>query len=226
MTIPFGRRGARRRYDMFKRLIDVVVASLALVASAPVQLVLVVLVRRNLGSPVLFRQRRPGKDERIFELVKFRTMLEPDPSKGLVSDADRITPFGSWLRSTSLDELPTLWNIVKGDMSLVGPRPLLIKYLDRYSPEERRRHEVRPGLTGLAQVNGRNTVDWPQRLALDVRYVAERSFRLDLAIIAATVSLVLRRHGVDLEGQEPEFLGSGRALVSGISDSPEARSSA
>lgn len=197
-----------RRYDPVKRAIDLVVASTALVVSAPVQLVIAGLVRRKLGSPVLFRQRRPGKDERIFELVKFRTMLEPDPSRGLVSDADRITPFGTWLRSTSLDELPTLWNIVKGDMSLVGPRPLLVHYLERYSQEERHRHDIRPGLTGLAQINGRNHVDWPERLALDVKYVAERSLRMDLTIIAATVAMVLRRRGVDLEGEEPEFLGS------------------
>ncbi len=202
------RLGPRRRYDALKRVLDLAAGTVALVVSAPLQLVVAGLVRRKLGSPVLFRQQRPGKDEKVFELVKFRTMLEPDPATGLVTDAQRLTPFGVWLRSTSLDELPTLWNVVKGDMSLVGPRPLLVRYLDRYSPEQRRRHEVRPGLTGLAQVNGRNRLDWPERLAMDVRYVAERSLRVDLAIIASTVSLVLRRHGVDLEGEEPEFLGS------------------
>jgi lipopolysaccharide/colanic/teichoic acid biosynthesis glycosyltransferase len=200
--------GVRRRYDVLKRLMDVTVASAALAVSAPIQLVLAGLVRRRLGSPVLFRQRRPGKDEEIFELVKFRTMREPDPGRGLVTDADRITPFGAWLRSTSLDELPTFWNILKGDMSLVGPRPLLVRYLDRYSATERRRHEVRPGLTGLAQVHGRNTVDWPRRLALDVQYVDQRSLRLDIAILLATVSMVLRRRGVDIQGEEPEFLGA------------------
>lgn len=208
MLVPPERHVPSRLYEPVKRLIDLALGSVALVVSAPVQLVLAGLIRKNLGSPVLFRQKRPGKDERIFEIVKFRTMREPDPARGLVTDADRITPFGAWLRSTSLDELPTLWNVVKGDMSLVGPRPLLVHYLDRYSPEERRRHDVRPGLTGLAQIEGRNTVDWPERLALDVRYVAERSLRLDLSIIVATVSMVLRRHGVDVQGEEPEFLGS------------------
>ncbi len=141
---------------------------------------------------------------------KFRTMLEPDPALGLVSDADRLTPFGAFLRSTSLDELPTLWNIVRGDMSIVGPRPLLIRYLDRYTPEQARRHEVRPGLTGLAQVSGRNSVDWDQRLALDVEYVDHHSLRGDLVIIARTVSAVLRRKGVAAEGEATmhEFMGS------------------
>jgi len=208
MGVRGGSAGSSRRYDPVKRAIDLVVGAVALAVSAPLQLVLAGLVRKNLGSPVLFRQKRPGKDEQIFELVKFRTMLEPDPDRGLVSDADRTTAFGAWLRSTSLDELPTLWNVVRGDMSLVGPRPLLVRYLDRYSPQERHRHDVRPGLTGLAQVNGRNMLGWPERLALDVRYVTDRSLRLDLTIIAATVSMVVRRRGVALDGEEPEFLGS------------------
>lgn len=201
---------ASRLYDPVKRAIDMVVGSVALVASAPLQAVIAVLVRRNLGSPVLFRQKRPGKDEQIFELVKFRTMREPDLAAGVVSDADRMTPFGSFLRSTSLDELPTLWNVVKGDMSLVGPRPLLVQYLDRYSPTQRRRHEVRPGLTGLAQVNGRNALSWDAKFALDLDYVEKRSLLLDLKIIVATVTKVVTRHGISADGEAtmPEFMGS------------------
>ncbi len=184
--------------------------SVALVLSAPFQVVLAGLVKKKLGSPVLFRQQRPGKDEKIFELVKFRTMLEPDPAAGLVSDADRMTPFGSFLRSTSLDELPTLWNVVKGDMSLVGPRPLLVRYLDRYSPEQRRRHEVRPGLTGLAQVGGRNSLGWADKFALDVEYVEKRSLWLDAKLIAATFAKVARRDGIAADGDVtmPEFFGT------------------
>jgi lipopolysaccharide/colanic/teichoic acid biosynthesis glycosyltransferase len=199
-----------RPYDSVKRVIDLIVGSVALVVSAPVQAVIAVLVRRNLGSPVLFRQKRPGKNEQIFEIVKFRTMREPDPDAGSVSDADRMTPFGSFLRSTSLDELPTLWNVVKGDMSLVGPRPLLVQYLDRYSPTQRGRHDVRPGLTGLAQVNGRNTLAWDEKFALDLDYVAKRNLFLDLKVFVATVIKVLIRHGIAADGEAtmPEFMGS------------------
>ena len=201
---------SRRTYDPFKRAADFVLASLGLVLSAPFQVVLAGLVKKTLGSPVLFRQERPGKDEKVFELVKFRTMLEPDPAAGLVSDADRMTPIGSFLRSTSLDELPTLWNVVKGDMSLVGPRPLLVRYLDRYSPEQRRRHEVRPGLTGLAQVGGRNSLGWADKLELDVEYVERRSLWLDAKLIAATFAKVARRDGIAAHGDAtmPEFFGT------------------
>ena len=201
---------SRKAYDPFKRAGDFVLASVALVVSAPFQLVLAGLVKKKLGSPVLFRQQRPGKDEKIFELVKFRTMLEPHPAAGLVSDADRMTKFGSFLRSTSLDELPTLWNVVKGDMSLVGPRPLLVRYLDRYSPEQRRRHEVRPGLTGLAQVGGRNSLGWSDKFALDVEYVEKRSLWLDAKLVAATFAKVARRDGIAAHGDVtmPEFFGT------------------
>lgn len=185
-----------RPYDAVKRAVDVVLAAVGLVLTAPLQAVLAVLVRWRLGSPVLFRQQRPGKDEVVFELVKFRTMREPDSTRGLVTDADRLTPFGRLLRSTSLDELPSLWNVAKGDMSLVGPRPLLVRYLDRYSEEERRRHEVRPGITGLAQVSGRNAISWEARLALDVEYVDRRSLMLDAQILWRTVSGVLKREGI------------------------------
>ena len=200
-------------YDPIKRGLDVVVAGVALLGSLPAQLVIAALVRAKLGPGVLFRQQRPGKDERVFELVKFRTMLEPDSVQGLVTDADRLTPFGAFLRSTSLDELPTLWNVVRGDMNLVGPRPLLVRYLDRYTPEQRRRHEVRPGITGLAQVSGRNAISWEAKFAKDVEYVDRRSLALDLQIIWATVAQVVRRRDINAEGEAtmPEFVGSSEA---------------
>lgn len=202
----------KKRYDPFKRLIDLVVGTIAFVVSLPVQAVIAVLVRLKLGSPVLFRQPRPGKDEEIFELVKFRTMLEVDEARGLVTDEQRLTRFGALLRSTSLDELPTLWNVVKGDMSLVGPRPLLVRYLGRYTPEQARRHEVRPGITGLAQVSGRNALSWGDKFAKDVEYVDSRSVLLDLKIIAATLAKVLRRDGIAADGEATmsEFMGPAR----------------
>jgi lipopolysaccharide/colanic/teichoic acid biosynthesis glycosyltransferase len=199
-----------KRYDAVKRSVDVVVGGTALLLSAPLQAVLAVLIRAKLGSPVLFRQPRPGKGGAVFELVKFRTMLEVDEARGLVTDEQRMTPFGSFLRSTSLDELPTLWNVVRGDMSLVGPRPLLVQYLDRYTPAQARRHQVRPGVTGLAQVSGRNAITWDEKFAKDVEYVDHRSLRLDATIIWRTLAQVFRRHGIAADGQVtmPEFLGS------------------
>lgn len=196
-------------YDPVKRGIDVVVGSAALILSAPLQAVLALIILRKLGSPVLFRQPRPGRDGKVFELAKFRTMLEPDESRGLVTDEQRMTPFGAFLRSTSLDELPTLWNVVRGDMSLVGPRPLLVRYLDRYTPEQARRHEVRPGVTGLAQVSGRNALTWDQKFAKDVEYVDRRSLALDLQVIWRTIAQVVRRDGISAEGDVtmPEFKG-------------------
>lgn len=193
-----------------KRSVDLVAAVPALVLSLPLQAVVAVLVARRLGRPVLFRQIRPGLHGRPFELVKFRTMLAEDPAAGRVDDASRMTPFGTFLRSTSLDELPTLWNIVRGDMSLVGPRPLLMRYLPRYTAEQARRHEVRPGLTGLAQVSGRNAIGWDDKLALDVDYVDRHSLRLDLAILWRTVSAVARREGISAAGEATttEFMGS------------------
>lgn len=199
----------RRAYDPIKRIIDVSVALVGLVVTAPVQAVIALLVRRNLGSPILFRQQRPGKNEEVFELVKFRTMRDVDPDAGLLTDEQRLTSFGAALRSTSLDELPTLWNVLKGDMSLVGPRPLLVHYLNRYSSHQRRRHEVRPGVTGLAQVSGRNSVTWCEKFDLDVTYVDRRSFMLDLRILLLTVVNVLRRTDISAPGSVtmPEFVG-------------------
>lgn len=191
------RRGA---YDPVKRVLDVVAAVLALILTSPVLLVVAILVAAKLGRPVLFRQPRPGLNGRVFTLLKFRTMRDLDAQRGYVTDADRITSFGRRLRSTSLDELPTLWNVLRGDMSIVGPRPLLVEYLDRYSPEQARRHEVRPGVTGLAQVNGRNAIGWDEKFALDVRYVDERGPMLDARICAATVRVVVFRNGISQDG--------------------------
>ena len=203
---------SHRPYDPLKRLIDVAVSAVLLILTAPIQLIVALLVRSKLGKPVLFRQPRPGKDEQIFELAKFRTMREPDPAEGLVTDADRITPLGHILRSTSLDELPTLGNVLKGDMSLVGPRPLLVQYLDRYTADQRRRQEVRPGITGLAQVSGRNALSWEEKFALDLEYVETRGLLLDLKILARTAIKVIRRDGIAAEGEPtmPEFMGSAR----------------
>jgi lipopolysaccharide/colanic/teichoic acid biosynthesis glycosyltransferase len=194
-----------------RRAADVVAAAAALVVLSPVLLVTAVAVGVALGRPVLFRHERVGRGGRVFRLWKFRSMLPVDESRGLVSDADRLTPFGRLLRSTSLDELPGLVNVLVGDMSLVGPRPLPPVYLDRYTPEQARRHEVAPGLTGLAQVAGRNTLSWDDRLALDVRYVDEASPLLDARILLRTVGVVLSREGVSAEGVATmtEFQGSG-----------------
>jgi lipopolysaccharide/colanic/teichoic acid biosynthesis glycosyltransferase len=183
-------------YDRVKRLMDLAVTVPALVLSLPVQAVTAAAIRLTMGRPVLFRQQRPGLHGEPFELVKFRTMSDPTDTVTLHSTT-RVTRLGAVLRATSLDELPSLWNVVRGDMSLVGPRPLLMAYLDRYTPEQARRHEVRPGVTGLAQISGRNAVTWDARLALDVQYVERRSLRLDLSILVGTVSTVLRRSGVD-----------------------------
>lgn len=191
-----------------KRAFDVVAAGCALLILSPLGLVLAMLVRRRLGSPVFFVQERPGRHGRPFRMWKFRTMTEQHgPDGRLLPDAERLPPFGRWLRSTSLDELPELWNVVRGDMSLVGPRPLLMRYLDRYTAEEARRHEVRPGLTGWAQVHGRNAASWEDRLRLDVWYVDHRSFLLDLRIILRTVKIVLRKEGISSAGEAtmPEF---------------------
>ncbi len=206
-------RAERWSYDVVKRGLDVTVSAVGLVLSAPVQLVTAGIVLATDGRPVLFRQERPGKDGVVFELVKFRTMRHPDATH--VTDADRLTTVGRLLRSTSLDELPTLWNVLKGDMSLVGPRPLLVEYLPRYSPQQARRHEVRPGVTGLAQVSGRNGLSWEDKFALDVEYVDQRSLRLDLSILVRTVRSVLQRQGISGQGEATMsvFVGSSAGRV-------------
>ncbi|MDH0957208.1 sugar transferase [Pseudomonas chengduensis] len=185
-----------------KRLFDLVIASFALLLLFPVLLLVAWLVHRRLGSPVLFRQVRPGLHGKPFEMVKFRTMRDAVDTEGnALPDAERLTPFGRFLRSTSLDELPELWNVIKGDMSLVGPRPLLMEYLPLYSAEQARRHEVRPGITGWAQVNGRNAVSWPEKFALDIWYVDNRSLLLDIRILLLTIKKVFVREGISAEGQ-------------------------
>ena len=187
---------------MLKRAFDLLVVLLAAPVWLPLLGALALLVRIKLGSPVLFRQLRPGRNALVFEIVKLRTMLDLRDADGrLRPDAERLTPFGRWLRSTSLDELPELWNVLRGDMSLVGPRPLLVQYLDRYSPRQARRHEVRPGLTGLAQVMGRNALTWEEKFEWDVRYVETRSLGLDLRILCRTVGAVLSRSGISAQGE-------------------------
>ena len=185
-----------------KRLFDLLVASFALILFALPLLVLVLLVRRKLGTPVLFLQVRPGLHGKPFTMVKFRTMTdERGPDGGVLPDAQRLTPFGGFLRASSLDELPELWNVLSGDMSLVGPRPLLMEYLPLYTPEQARRHAVRPGITGWAQVNGRNAISWADKFVLDVWYVDHRSFWLDVRILWRTVRKVLVRDGISAAGE-------------------------
>lgn len=187
---------------MLKRGMDILVALVALIVLAPLMLLLAVLVRWKLGAPVLFRQVRPGRAGRPFILCKFRTMRDAHDAGGAaLPDAERLTGFGRFMRRTSLDELPELWNVLSGDMSLVGPRPLLMEYLALYSPEQARRHEVRPGITGWAQVNGRNALTWEEKFRLDVWYVDNRSLMLDLRILGLTVLSVLTAHGVNQAGQ-------------------------
>ena len=198
---------SHRPYGLYekyvKRPLDCVLAALLLVLLSPVMGVLAWLVRIKLGAPVIFHQERPGRDERIFRLCKFRTMTDARDEKGeLLSDSERLTPFGRRLRETSLDELPELWNVVKGDMAIVGPRPLLVQYLPAYTARERHRHDVRPGITGLAQVNGRNFLPWDQRLALDVEYAERITFFGDLRIVAMTAWKVLRREDVASSTEE------------------------
>lgn len=204
-------RAARRRTDIAKRLFDVVVAGSALVLLSPLLLAIALVIRVRLGSPIVFRQQRPGLGGRPFTLYKFRTMINEthDREGNEIDSVDRTPPWAYRLRSMSLDELPELWNVVKGDMSLVGPRPLLMDYLPRYSAHQARRHEVRPGITGLAQVSGRNAVGWTERFDLDVRYVDEHDLRMDLDILRRTVDTVVSREGVRYaeDVDMPMFLG-------------------
>ena len=197
---------------MTKRLLDFTTALLGLIALALPLLALIWLIRRKLGSPVFFRQTRPGLHGQPFEMVKFRTMTDArGPDGALLPDADRLTPFGRFLRATSLDELPELWNVLKGDMSLVGPRPLLMEYLPLYSPAQARRHAVRPGVTGWAQVNGRNAISWEEKFALDVWYVDHQSLWLDMRILWLTVKKVLVREGISAAGEATMGKFTGRS---------------
>lgn len=194
-----------------KRVLDVSLASAGLLVLSPLICAVAVAIRSSMGRPVLFRQERAGLHGKQFLLIKFRTMLvEGDPRARGSSDEARLTRLGRFLRATSLDELPTLWNVVRGDMSLVGPRPLLMRYLPRYSPEQARRHEVRPGVTGWAQVNGRNALTWQQKFALDVWYVDHWNLWLDLKILGMTIMKVLKREGISAGGYAtmPEFMGN------------------
>jgi lipopolysaccharide/colanic/teichoic acid biosynthesis glycosyltransferase len=204
---------------MLKRLFDLLAVVLSAPLWGPVLALIGILVRLKLGAPVFFRQKRPGKGAEIFEMVKFRTMTDArDANGGLLPDAQRLTSFGKWLRSTSLDELPELFNVLRGDMSLVGPRPLLVQYLERYTPQQARRHEVRPGITGLTQVKGRNAISWDEKFKFDVEYVETQSFWLDLKILALTVRAVFVREGISAAGDAtmPEFMGSGQSPLQNI----------
>lgn len=184
----------------FKRLFDILVSSSALILLSPVFLLLIMIIRIKLGSPVFFSQKRPGKDGKVFKMYKFRSMTdERDQYDNLLPDNERLPEFGQKLRSTSLDELPELWNILKGDMSLIGPRPLLPSYLSLYNEFQKRRHEVKPGLTGWAQVNGRNNLNWPERFKLDVEYVDNISLWMDTKIIIQTIEKVIKKDGISSE---------------------------
>ena len=184
-----------------KRVFDFVLSLIAIICLSPVMLITAILVRIKLGSPVIFRQERPGKDEKIFAMYKFRTMTdEKDAVGNLLPDEIRLTKFGKILRSTSLDELPELFNIMKGDMSIIGPRPLLVEYLPRYNEEQRHRHDVRPGLSGLAQVNGRNAISWEEKIQNDVEYVRNSTFLGDCRIVFQTIKNVIKRDGISAEG--------------------------
>jgi sugar transferase EpsL len=191
-----------------KRIFDIAGATTALIVTSPLQLGVAVMVRNRMGSPVLFKQHRPGLNGQPFTLLKFRTMrILENPANVGQSDAERITPFGRWLRSSSIDELPELLNVLRGVMSLVGPRPLLMEYLDRYTPEQAHRHDVKPGITGWAQVNGRNALTWDEKFSFDVWYVKHVSFKIDVQILWRTVTQVIKRSDVSAAGHEtmPEF---------------------
>lgn len=203
------KRTIYQRY--IKRAFDFILSFSALCILSPIMLIVAVLVRCKLGSPVIFCQERPGLNEKIFKMYKFRTMTDArDEDGNLLPDEVRLTKFGKMLRSTSLDELPELWNIVKGDMSIVGPRPLLVKYLPLYNERQKRRHEVRPGFTGLAQVNGRNSISWEEKFEWDVKYVDEVSFGNDMRIIWKTVAVVFKREGISSSTSQTmeEFKGT------------------
>ncbi len=180
-----------------KRILDLILSLMALILLMPLMIIIGILVRINLGSPIIFKQKRPGKDEKIFTLYKFRTMTDEKDEKGkLLPDSQRLTKFGKFLRSTSLDELPELINILKGDMSIVGPRPLLVEYLELYNEEQKHRHDVRPGLTGLAQISGRNSISWEEKFKDDLEYIKKITFLKDCKIILKTITKVFKREGI------------------------------
>lgn len=196
---------------MLKRLLDIIIASIALILLSPLYAFVAYKVKKNLGTPVLFRQVRPGLHGKPFEMIKFRTMKDAVDEQGNpLPDSERLTPFGQMLRSTSLDEMPELWNVIKGDMSIVGPRPLLMEYLPLYSPEQAKRHDVRPGMTGHAQVNGRNAISWEEKFKLDTWYVENQSIWLDFKIMFKTVHKVLAKDDISAEGEATmtRFTGS------------------
>ena len=196
---------------MIKRASDLLSAGMGLLVLSPILIFIALMVRRKMGSPVLFRQTRPGRHGKPFQMIKFRTMRDEIDTDGRpLPDAERLTKLGRFLRSSSIDELPELWNVLKGEMSLVGPRPLLMEYLPLYSPEQARRHEVRPGVTGWAQVNGRNAISWDEKFALDVWYVDNRSLWLDMKIIWLTIRKVIKRDGISAAGEATmsKFTGS------------------
>jgi lipopolysaccharide/colanic/teichoic acid biosynthesis glycosyltransferase len=195
----------------FKRIFDIILSLLALGILSPVFIIVAFLVRIKLGSPIIFKQQRPGLNEKIFSMYKFRTMTDEKDGKGnLLSDEIRLTKFGKFLRATSLDELPELWNILKGDMSIIGPRPLLVEYLPLYNEFQKQRHQVRPGLTGLAQVNGRNAISWEDKFGLDIEYISNLKFTIDLKIFILSIKKVLIREGITSENSSTveKFTGS------------------
>lgn len=196
--------------NFIKRLLDIVISGLALIVLCIPMGIIALMVKKKLGSPVIFAQERPGKNEKVFRMYKFRSMTDAvDKDGNPLPDEVRLTPFGQKLRATSLDELPEIWNIFKGDMSIIGPRPLLVKYLPRYNEEQRHRHDVRPGLTGLAQINGRNAISWTEKFKFDIEYVNNISFGLDVKIFFGTIAKVLKHEGIssDSSATMEEFLG-------------------
>ena len=202
---------------MLKRLIDIVISLSALIILMPLFLIVIFKVRKNLGSPVFFLQERPGKDGKLFKMIKFRSMSDVfDQNGDLLPDEERITPFGQKLRSTTLDEMPQLINVLKGDMSIVGPRPQLSQFLEHYTPRQKRRHEVKPGMTGLAQVSGRNNLNWEEKFELDVQYVDQQSILLDFKIMLKTVNVILKKEGINAPDQA---VGSRRFSGSNVSSS-------
>lgn len=208
------KRNTKIYQNYIKRILDFILSLIAFVILSPVILVVAVLVRIKLGKPVIFRQERPGKNEKIFKLYKFRTMTdEKDENGELLPDEVRLTKFGKALRSTSLDELPELWNIVKGDMSIVGPRPLAVIYLDYYTEEEHKRHDVLPGLTGLAQINGRNAISWEEKFAYDLEYISSMSLIQDIKIICRTIGKVIKRESIGQAEEAPISLHIERSNI-------------